>query len=1420
APKVDAAWHLHTATAGRDLDAFIMFSSVAGVFGAAGQGNYAAGNAYLDALAAHRHEQGLPATSLAWGPWAQGMTETLSGADADRIARSGMPELSTDRGLALFDSAVAAGGPAYVTARLDLTAMRAHGAVPALMRGLIRTRTRRTAAAGAVAQNLTQRLSGRSDAEQQDILLDLVRAQVAVVLGHTGADMIDPERAFQDLGFDSLTAIELRNRLGDASGMRLPATAIFDYPSARQLAGFLRDELLGAHEAVLLPTAALPSVADDPIVIVGMACRFPGGVTSPEGLWELVRDGVDAIGDFPADRGWDVDNLYSSDPDEAGTSYTRHGGFLHDAADFDPEFFGMSPREALATDAQQRLLLETTWEALERTGIDPATLKGSPTGVFAGVMYNDYAGTLDPAQFEGQLGSGSAGSIASGRVSYTFGFEGPAVTVDTACSSSLVALHLAAQSLRSGECDLAVAGGVTVMSTPTTFVEFSRQGGLAPDGRCKPFADAADGVGWAEGVGILVVERRSDALRHGHEILAVVRGSAVNSDGASNGLTAPNGPSQQRVIRQALASAGLSAQDVDVVEAHGTGTRLGDPIEAQALVAAYGRDRDVPLLLGSVKSNIGHTQAAAGVAGVIKMVMAMRHGVVPRSLHVDVPSSHVDWRAGAVRVAAEQCVWPGSGRRRAGVSSFGISGTNAHVILEQPDPTVPAQRSAPSGVVPWVVSAKSPDALREQLARLDAVDADPHDVGWSLATTRSRFAHRAVRIGDQLVQGTARPGRTAFMFTGQGSQRAGMGQGLYARYPVFAEAFDAVTAHLDIDWDDLDATGNAQPAIFAVEVALYRLLESWGVVPDVLLGHSVGEIAAAHVAGVLCLEDACTLISARGRLMQALPSGGAMVAVEASEQDVLPLLTDGVSLAAVNGPAAVVLSGVEEAVLAVVSRFERTKRLTVSHAFHSALMDPMLADFGRVVAGLDLHTPTVPLVSNVTGRVETDLFTDPAYWVRHVRETVRFADGVEAATADRHLEVGPDAVLSAITGGIAALRRERDEVTTLLTAVGTVFSQGHPVDWAAVIGRGHRTDLPTYPFQRQRFWPAPFAANVAGLGAAGLRELTHPLLGAAVRLPDDGGLIATGRLSIRTQPWLADHTVHGSVLVPGTALVELALCAGAEVGTPGLEELTLAAPLVLPADDAVQIQISVGPQDDGRRSITVHSEHDGQWTRHAQGFLTAATAAAPRDLAEWPPSGAQPIPVDGAYATFRAHGYSYGPAFQGLRAVWAVGDDLYAEVALQGPAADDADGFGIHPALLDACLHAVILSSGAQQTMIPFAWNDVTLHAAGAATVRVRLTKPGGDATTVEVADTTGRPVLSVRSMTGRPVTADQLAATTTPALYTVEWQPSAARAQVIPSVVHEVVTPAGDVPSAVRALTGEVLEVLQRHLASDLPER
>ncbi|MDI7789140.1 MULTISPECIES: type I polyketide synthase [Streptomyces] len=1322
--KLTAARNLHEATADLDLSAFVVFSSVMGVVGNAGQGNYAAANAALDALVAARRAAGLPGTSVAWGAWAgPGM---LADEVAARLRDFGMPVMEPETAVTAIGRALAEDDALVVVADVDWrrfatsTGLRS----AALLDG-IPDAAAAGPAPGTTAPSAARETVGSADALRQRIavlprhedrvraLTELVRAHAATVLRHPDADAVRSTQAFSALGFDSLTAVELRNRLAAATGLALPAAVLFDHPTPSALADRLLADLgLGLGVELDLPDAASNTAgfarsagaeagrtaepgSGEPIAIVGMGCRFPGGVARPEDFWHLVSKGIDAVGDWPSNRGWDTEGLYDPDPDRPGTTYTRQGGFLHDVPDFDAEFFGISPREALAMDPQQRLLLETAWEAVEGAGQDPTALKDRQVGVYIGTNGQDYSALLEGAEgiSEGHLLTGNTASVLSGRLSYVLGLQGPALTVDTACSSSLVALHLAVQALRRGDCEQALAGGVSVMSTPRLFVEFSRQRGLAADGRCKAFSADADGTGWGEGAGVLLLERHSDALRHGHPVLALISGTAVNQDGASNGLTAPNGPSQQQVIRAALADAALRADQIDAIEAHGTGTKLGDPIEAQALQAVHGpaRPADRPLWLGSVKSNIGHTQAAAGVAGVMKMVLAIRHGELPGTLHAGTPNPHVDWSGGGIRLLTAHTPWPETGSpRRAGVSSFGISGTNAHVIIEQapalaavpaldradaqdradvpgrtdaadrahalgrtdapdrveaqgrgdalgrtdaPGRTDAADRTdaqgradvpgrigapvladaqdrtgtpdgdiAPDTVataatalaavtatptarrtgppVPLLLSARTPEALRAQAGRLvSRFDADPDlepaDVAYSLATGRAPLEHRAAVLGRDraavrraltalargtsagrlLTGGAVRSGRTAFLFPGQGSQRAGAGAELYRDDPVFADALDEVLTgldpHLDLPLRDilfaapgtpgaelLDRTRYTQPALFALETALFRLVRHWGVRPDLLMGHSIGELAAAHAAGVLDLPDACALVAARGRLMDELPGGGAMVAVEATEDEVRRALLDdrtghpapereaerdGVDIAAVNGPASVVLSGDADAVRRLAgafrSRGRRTRRLSVSHAFHSARMDGMLDAFRDVAESLTYRAPGIEIVSNLTGRTATAAeLCSPDHWVRHVRGTVRFLEGarrLRAEGATTYVEIGPGGVLSGMlhgclsdpdpdagfgpdlgptsaptpapdpgdTGTVPLLRDGRDEPDAVRTALASLYLRGVEVDWS--VGWSgtdvRRVDLPTYAFQRRRFWPeaAPDPAPAA-----------------------------------------------------------------------------------------------------------------------------------------------------------------------------------------------------------------------------------------------------------------------------------------------------------------------------------------------------
>jgi acyl transferase domain-containing protein/NADPH:quinone reductase-like Zn-dependent oxidoreductase/acyl carrier protein len=1526
APKVDGAIHLHELTRHLDLREFALFSSAAGVFGAPGQANYAAANAFLDALAAHRRASGMAATSMAWGWWEQtsAMTARMSERDRARMQRSGILPLSSAEGLDLYETALGACDALAVPARFDTAALRAQarsGLLPPLLRELVQTRA--AAAQRRDGGSFALRLAGLEQPERRAAVLELVRGRVAAVLGYPSASAVDPQRAFKDLGFDSLLAVELRNRLSGAVERRLPATVVFDYPTVGDLAEHLLEQL--SQERADRPVVRSSAPAEQSFAIVGIGCHYPGGIRSPEQLWELLERGGDGVSAFPTDRGWDLRGLF--DPRHPEAVYAREGGFVHDAPEFDADFFNISPREALAMDPQQRLLLEVCWEALEHAGVDPLSLKHSQTGVFVGLSSQDYGlgGSVTPAALGGYGMTGNVGSVASGRVAYTLGLEGPAVTVDTACSSSLVAIHLACQSLRAGECALALAGGATVLSSPFAFVEFSRQRGLAPDGRCKAFADRADGVGFAEGAGVLLLERLSDALAHDHRVLAVIRGSAVNQDGASNGLTAPNGPSQQRVIMQALAGSGLAPSDVDAVEGHGTGTTLGDPIEAQAILATYGQSRpeDRPLRLGSVKSNIGHAQAAAGVAGVIKMVMALRHEWLPKTLHVDQPAKDVDWSQGAVALLTEGVPWAGNGRpRRAGVSSFGISGTNAHLILEEaplvetreeekmveasPEEEAPPVDGAGSvdgvgplddagealagdgaigplgdGVVPWVLTARGEDALAAQGRRLlEHAQRDPGldaaSVGLSLLS-RPAFEDRAVVVGrdpGELLAGvgaladglsaanvvrgsaTAAPGGVVFVFPGQGSQWEGMAVELLDRSPVFARRMEACAEALreHVEWrledvlrgvegaPSLERVDVVQPALFAVMVALAELWRASGVRPTAVIGHSQGEIAAVHVAGGLSLKDAARVVALRSRALAEIEGRGGMMSVALEEDDARAHLRqyDGrVVVAAINGPASLVLAGEMRALEDLHARLRkegvRARVIPVSYAAHSPQVEAIRGALLDGCAGIDARAGHTPFYSAVSGGLLSTARLDGEYWYRNLRETVRFRDATHAVLAAGEplfVEVSPHPVLAVGVGEtveqalaarerevgeadgaararpapvVCSLRRDQGGPVRFATSLAEAWVQGVAVDWASVFeGSGaRRVALPTYAFQRRRYWLEPSPS--ADVGALGLRAARHPLLGAAVAAADSDGVVFTGRASLQAHPWLADHAVMGRALLPGTAFLDLALHAGAEVGCPRVSEMTLEAPLPLFLDErrATQIQLVVGGPDElGVRALSFYSrvEEDEPedepfegaspqpaWTRNASGTLAPADhASVERDPdltgGAWPPAGAQPMGVDDLYDRLAEIGVDYGPAFQGLRAAWRRGTDVFAEVSLAEDQRPRAGMFGVHPALLDAALHghaATLLGDeprdGAERqgVHLPFSFSDVSLHAAGAELLRVRLSPAGADAVSLVGVDQTGAAVVTVRSLLTRPVTEGQLGDLRTEpnrSLYRLDW--------------------------------------------------
>ncbi|MCA9707007.1 MAG: SDR family NAD(P)-dependent oxidoreductase, partial [Myxococcales bacterium] len=1294
APKLDGARNLDHALAEQPEARLVLFSSLAGWMGGAGQASYAAANTALDALAEHRRARGLPTSCLAWGvfdPADGGMTGDLGPSDLARLRRAGVRPMSMVDGMALLDAALARPEACLVLARLDLEALRV----------LRPPRPRQAVTRAPVAE------AGE--------VLTIVR-EIVARLRSEPVSAIDPDAVLVNEGLDSLMAISLRNELSEHFGRSLPSTLAYDYPSPRAIAA-----MLSAQSRVSV-TASAPRSLDEPIAIIGMACRLPQGIEHPDALWEVFAEGRDLIGPFP-DR-WDVDALYDPDPDARGKCVAKEGGFLRDLAGFDASFFGISPREAEQMDPQQRLVLETTWEALEHAGVRADALQGTTTGVYVGAFQSSYP-TPALEGMDGYGGTGTATSVISGRVAYTLGLYGPAITVDTACSSSLVALHLACSALRAGECELALAGGVQVLVTPATFVEFSRLRGLAPDGRCKAFSAQADGAGWAEGCGFVVLKPLAAARRDGDRVLAVVRGTASNQDGRSQGMTAPNGPSQQRAITQAIARSGLTPGDIDYVEAHGTGTRLGDPIEAGALAAVFGPDRTRPLHLGSSKSNVGHTQAAAGIVGVMKVVLSLQHQRLPRSLHTEEPSPLIDWEGGHLHLLQESVPWEQEpGRvRRAGVSSFGISGTNAHVILEQaPDQSSQGEPDDPSPTIPLLLSARDRAALQALAARWCTwLDAHP-DVPWEdvvyTAARRSQHPHRAVAHGidglralaagrehEELTTARARTrGGLVMVFPGQGSQWEGMGRALLEQSPVFAAAIaeceEALAPWMDVSITaglrgelPLDRVDRVQPALFAMAIALARLWQSLGIEPAAVIGHSQGEIAAAVVAGALSLTDGAAVVAIRSRLLSRLAGSGAMLAVDHPRERVEAALAaseDPPSIAVINTSESVVLAGTTASIEAVSRVLEGEgafcRRVDVDYASHGPGVEPILAELADALAELRPRPPTRPLLSTVTDEPAS---FDAAYWCRNLRSPVRFDRAVRRALDLGHdvfLEVSPHPVLAvplaellAERDGlvVASLQRDDGTLARLHARLAELHIEGYPVSWLERAS-GHLVSLPTYAWQRERYWvdePPPPRAG-------------HPLLGpghATSLLP--GARLWPIELSSDRLPWLDDHRVFGTPLLPGSGLVELVLAAATELSpeTPCcIEAMSFVRPISL--QTPWRGELVAQPAEAGAWSLRLVRQSERGWDEYA----TATVRVAQREERPTRPLAAIEQRCDRALdraaltAAQVERGLEIGPAFASLVEGTRAEDELLAR--LVEPVDARGQRFAAHPAVLDAAL--------------------------------------------------------------------------------------------------------------------------------------
>lgn len=1374
--KVWGSWHLSQAAADLQLDFFLSTSSISALWPSRGWIYYACANAFLDGLAWWQRQHGIPGTTVALGLWPAGMADHRT---RDTWAALGVAPLSPAPTLEGMAKLIASPAPYGILAKIDWPRF-----LPYQL--MLRQRNFHARIAPEVPANPVGRVSAATTPlidqlkaapvqQRRTLILDYMRDAVAEVT------KIDPTQirddvGFFDLGIDSLMAVNLHRRFEQGLGRELPVTLAMDYPRLNDAAEYLLRDVLGLGAPATAETTAEPiPVAtvrtDEPIAIVGVACRFPGA-PDPDAFWEVLSNGVDAIREIPDDR-FDIDEYYDPDPDKPGKIYTRYGGFLDSVDGFDPEFFGISPRETVWIDPQQRLMLEIAWEGLESAGYSPAALRGSRSGVFVGVCSNEYSHVLAASTFESieaQFGTGNSISVIAGRVAFALGLEGPAMAVDTACSSSLVAIHQACHALHAGDCDLALAGGVNVLLSPASLIATSRAKMLSPDGRCKTFDAAADGYVRSEGCGVLVLKRLSDAEQDGDRIRAVIRGSAVNQDGASSGLTVPNGGAQQRLIAITLARAGIAGRDVDYLEAHGTGTSLGDPIEVQAAAAVYGAGRESgdPLLIGSVKTNVGHLESAAGVAGVIKVVLSLQHEVLPQNLHFRTPSPHIPWNSLRVQVVDKAVPWQGSAKntgrpRRAGVSSFGFSGTNAHVLIEEaphatPQDKVAATESTTSDepVAVLALSARSAPALTELAQRyatwLSAhSDVDLADVCFTAGVGRAHFEHRAALVVDsvqragELLTGLAEnrlgpgavrgecgdPPKTAWFFTGQGSQYPQMARELFDSEPVFADtvtqcaqAVEGMMSRplLEVIFDTDDEAANvlrhtsfAQPALFAIEMGLARLWQAWGIEPDVVLGHSVGQYAAACVAGVFTLEDGARLIAERGRLFGNLPDGGRMVAMFAEAKHVEDIADKfpRVSVAAYNG-SNTVLSGPGEDLEEIVSTHDgmRCNWLETSHAFHSELMEPALGEFETYAARMKFGVSTLPLICNRTGAVltaETPL--DAQYWRKHSRQPVQFAESVRTAAqlgCSVLMELGPQPILTGAAlqiwpeslpapRAIASLRKGTDARRQIAEALGAGYVAGCRPDFAALHHKPrNRVELPTYPFQRRRIWPKTSGIRADGAASSGI-------LGSAKDLAS-GDVVYTSLVSVRSQPWLSDHVIYGTVVVPGATYAAMALAA---VGTPAqVRDVFFYEPIILGEKTSREVQLTLHPVNEGGWTFRVDSrpygDRDAEWSLNADGKVVAGfddeATADPKSDAKSEEAPEREESIDALcdrlartrpqqlFEALADMELALGPTWStSLKSLWVGEGESVGDIAIGAELAEQLASEPVHPVLLDLC---------------------------------------------------------------------------------------------------------------------------------------